>query len=238
MPWGIRVSTKKERIFRENVMTGSEFIAGVFPYITIGLFLLGTGWRFVRWLSLPAHVKWTLYPVPEGIAGQLRYMIKEIFTFETLYRFNRRLWIGTFSLHMAMGGFVLFLILYLAHWSPAFPVRASLWLLLISLIYIIWLRMNDRNLRALSTFEEYFNLAFLAVVAAASLIASAPHGLFSPRAYIIGLLTFRPDGAQLTGDQLLAVFLGGLFLIYLPWSKMVHYVSKYFTYHMINWQKH
>jgi len=78
-------------------------------------------------------------------------------------------------------------------------VRASLWLLLISLIYIIWLRMNNRNLRTLSTFEEYFNLAFLAVVAAAALIASAPHGLFSPRAYIIGLLTFRPDGAQLTG---------------------------------------
>jgi nitrate reductase gamma subunit len=33
------------------------------------------------------------------------------------------------------------------------------------------------------------------------------------------------------------VFLGGLFLIYLPFSKMIHYVSKYFTYHHINWQK-
>ena len=53
----------------------------------------------------------------------------------------------------------------------------------------------------------------------------------------MGLLTFQPGATPLAWDQLLAVFLGGLFLIYLPWSKMVHYISKYFTYHHINWQK-
>ena len=111
---------------RVRLMTGSEFIAGIFPYIAVALCLLCTAWRFVHWLSLPAHVKWTLYPAPEGIAGQLRYMAKEMFTFETLYKFNRRLWFGSFSMHMAMAGAVLFFILYLAGWSTMFVVQFCL----------------------------------------------------------------------------------------------------------------
>jgi len=218
-------------------MTGSEFIANVFPYIAVGFFIAGTAWQFVRWLRMPSHLKWTLHPVPEGLTGQLKYMVKEIFTFETLYRFNRRLWVGTFCMHMAMLGAVLFLVLNLIGWTQGFPVRYCLWLLAVSVIYILWLRMIDGNLRVLSSFEEYFNLAFLAAVATAGLRASVPHASSSSRSYLMSLVTFQPGAISLAWDQLLAVFLGGLFLIYLPWSKMVHYISKYFTYHHINWQK-
>ncbi len=218
-------------------MTGSEFIANVFPYIAIGLFLIGTAWRFVHWLCMPAHVKWTLYPLPEGFAGQFRYMLKEIFTFETLYRFNRRLWIGTFFMHMAMLWFLLFLILYLIGWSIVFPASYCLCLLFISVLYIISLRFFDCILRVLSSFEEFFNLSFLASVAIAGLFASATYGSSSSRTYLLGSCDFPVGVSPFTWDQLLAVFLGGLFLIYLPWSKMVHYISKYFTYHQINWQK-
>jgi nitrate reductase gamma subunit len=218
-------------------MTSSEFIAGIFPYIAVGLCLLSTAWRFVRWLSLPPHVKWTLYPVPEGLAGQLRYMVKEMFTFETLYKFNRRLWFGSFSMHMAMAGAVLFFILYLAGWPTKLVVQLCLLALVIAPIYIIGLRIYDKNLRLLSNFEEFFNLAFLSGVSAAGLAASVPHVPVSLRLYFLGLIEFRPDASFLSMAHILAVFLGGLFLIYLPLSKMIHYVSKYFTYHQINWQK-
>ena len=218
-------------------MTGSEFIASVFPYISAALFIAGTAWRFVRWLSMPKHLKWTLHPVPKGLTGQLNYMLKEIFTFETLYRFNRRLWVGSFCMHMAMLGAAVFLVLNLLGWTQGFPVRYCLWLLAVSVIYVLWLRMIDGNLRVLSSFEEYFNLAFLAAVATSGLLASTPHSSSSSRAYLMGLLTLQPGAIPLAWDQLLAVFLGGLFLIYLPWSKMVHYIAKYFTYHHINWQK-
>lgn len=218
-------------------MTSSEFIAGVFPYIAVGLCLLSTALRFVRWLSLPPHVKWTLYPVPEGLAGQLRYMVKEMFTFETLYKFNRRLWFGSFSMHMAMAGFVIFFILYLLGWSTKLVVQACLWVLVIAPVYIIGLRTYDKNLRILSNFEEFFNLAFLAVVATAALAASIVHVPVSLRLYFLGLMELRPDISLLSMVHVLAIFLGGLFLIYLPLSKMIHYVSKYFTYHHINWQE-
>jgi nitrate reductase gamma subunit len=218
-------------------MTGSKFIAGIFPYIAVALCLLGTAWRFIHWLSLPAHVKWTLYPVPEGLTGQLRYMAKEMFTFETLYKFNRRLWFGSFSMHMAMVGAVLFFILYLAGWSTRPVVQLCLLILVIAAIYIMGLRIYDKNLRLLSNFEEFFNLAFLGCVAAAGLTASMPHVPVSLRLYFLGLMEFRPDASFLSTVHILAVFLGGLFLMYLPVSKMIHYVSKYFTYHHINWQK-
>ena len=217
-------------------MTSSGFIAGIFPYIAVVLCLLGTAWRFARWLSLPPHVKWTLYPVPEGLAGQLRYMVKEMFTFETLYKFNRRLWFGSFSMHMAMAGAVLFFILYLAGWATKLVVQLCLSVIVIAAIYIIGLRIYDKNLRLLSNFEEFFNVAFLGGVAAAGLAASVQHVPVSLRLYFLSLIEFRPDASFLSTVHILAVFLGGLFLIYLPLSKMIHYVSKYFTYHHINWQ--
>jgi nitrate reductase gamma subunit len=218
-------------------MTGSAFIAGIFLYIAVALCLLGTAWRFIHWLFLPAHVKWTLYPVPVGLTGQLRYMAKEMFTFETLYKFNRRLWFGSFSMHMAMVGAVLFFTLYLAGWSTKLAVQACLLVLVIAAIYIIGLRIYDKNLRLLSNFEEFFNVAFLGGVAAAGLAASVSHVPVSLRLYFLGLIEFHPDASFLSMVHILAVFLGGLFLMYLPFSKMIHYVSKYFTYHHINWQK-
>jgi nitrate reductase gamma subunit len=219
-------------------MTGSEFIAGVFPYIAAGLFLLGTAWRFIRWRSLPAHLKWTLYPVPEGVAGQLKYMAKEIFTFETLYKFNRRLWIGSFAMHMAMTGSVIFFILYLLGESTKAAVQICLLVIVAASVYIIGLRILDKNLKVLSNAEEHINLAFLACVAAAGWAASVLEVQASLRLYFLGLMKFQPDLSHLSEVHLLAISLGGLFLMYLPWSKMAHYISKYMTYHHINWQKH
>ena len=218
-------------------MTGSEFIAGIFPYIAIALCLLGTAWRFIHWLLLPAHVKWTLYPVPEGLTGQLRYMAKEMFTFETLHKFNRRLWFGSFAMHMAMVGAVLFFVLYLAGLSTKLVIQLCLLALLIAAIYIIGLRIYDKNLRLLSNFEEFFNVAFLGGVAMAGLAASVPHVPVPLRLYFLGLIEFHPNASFLSTVHIMAILLGGLFLIYLPFSKMIHYVSKYFTYHHINWQK-
>ncbi len=218
-------------------MTGSEFIAGIFPYIAIALCLLGSALRFVRWLSMPPHVKWTLYPVPEGLAGQLRYMVKEMFTFETLYKFNRRLWFGSFSMHMAMAGAVAFFILYMLGWPAKILVQVCLLVIVAAPIYIIALRIYDKNLRLLSNFEEFFNLVFLAVTGVAGLAASMTDVPVSLRPYFLGLIEFHPNASFLSTVHVLAILLGGLFLIYLPLSKMIHYVSKYFTYHHINWQK-
>ncbi|MDD5167268.1 MAG: hypothetical protein PHN75_00485 [Syntrophales bacterium] len=219
-------------------MNGMDFIIAVFPYAAFGLFVLGTAWRLIHWLLQPAHLKWTLYPVPEGVSGQLAYMLKEILTFGTLYHFNRRLWIGTYALHMAMGGFAIFMATYVMGWVPSFIVKFFLMVLLLAALYICWLRMTDRNLRALSSGEEFFNLAFIALVAAAALSVSFFDGNFSPRYYLLSLAAFAPDVTFISKGQSVVFFLGGLFFIYLPWSKMIHYVAKYFTYHKINWQKH
>jgi len=218
-------------------MTGSAFIAGIFPYVAVVFCLLGTAGRFIHWLFLPVHVKWTLYPVPEGLMDQLKYMAKEMFTFETLYKFNRRLWFGSFSMHMAMVGSVLCFTLYLAGWSTKLVVQLCLLALVIAATYIVGLRIYDKNLRLLSNFEEFFNVVFLGVVAAAGLAASVPHVPVSLRLYFLGLIEFHPNISFLSTTHILGVFLGGLFLVYLPFSKMIHYVSKYFTYHRINWRK-
>lgn len=211
----------------------TAFISEIFPYAAVALCFIGTAWRFARWLSRPPHVKWTLYPVPEGLGGQLRYMFKEMFTFETLYKFNRRLWAGSFVMHMAMAGFAVCFVFAVAKLLPLFPAKLCLIVMIAAALFIIDLRLTDRSLKVLSNFEEFFNLGFLCIAAAALLPALDINFM----TYVAGLATFRKQGTSLSGGQLAAVFLVGSFLIYLPWSKMAHYVSKYFTYHEINWRK-
>jgi len=211
----------------------TDFITGVFPFAAIVLCLIGTGWRFVRWMSLPPHVKWTLYPKPEGLVGQLGYMFREMFTFETLYKFNRPLWAGSFVMHMAMLGFAVSFILATVQAVSIFPARLFLYVIFVSALFIMGLRLTDRDMKALTSFEELFNLGFLAA-AAISLWAALDVGFIQ---YITELAKFSKPSGPLACRQVLAVLLGGLFLIYLPWSKMVHYISKYFTYHEINWRE-
>lgn len=187
-------------------------------------------------MSLPPHVKWTLYPVPEGTGGQLRYMLREMITFETLHRFNRRLWIWSYAMHMAMAGFSIFFVIAVAGWLPVFPARLCLAVTVASALSIMVMRLSDANLRVLSSFEELFNLGFLALAAASVWLAIAVHPT-NFISYAAALASFKKPLLPLSASQLFAVVVAGLFIVYLPWSKMAHYISKYFTYHKINWQK-
>jgi len=126
-------------------------------------------------------------------------------------------------------------------------------------------RLADRGMREYATFREYFNLAFIFTVVITALVAVCTYvwnymcangftfknlidalfgnhqGVFyEAMMQMLALITFDPSKLAgltfVTSPLMLAhQILFCLFLLYYPFSKMVHGPAKYVSYHLVNW---
>ena len=81
---------------------------------------------------------------------------------------------------------------------------------------------------------DYFNLALLAAIFVCGLISwLGDPTLAAHEAYIGSVLSFKPAAASWA--VVVTFLLFELLLIYMPFSKMLHYIIKYFVYHQGLW---
>ena len=82
--------------------------------------------------------------------------------------------------------------------------------------------------------QDLFNLVFIFAVAISGIIVWLQDPVFNyGRAIAKSMLTFSPIEAS--GILSLHIILLGALLIYIPLTKMSHYVGKYFSFHKILW---
>jgi nitrate reductase gamma subunit len=95
-------------------------------------------------------------------------------------------------------------------------------------------RATTRELALYTTPVDYFNLAFLAAIFGLGMASWLADPLFSGhRAYIACLLTLKPAPLP---PLVIAMFLTlQVFTIYMPFSKLIHYIMKFFTFHEMLW---
>jgi len=224
------------------MITAEYIIGAVLPYVATGIFLVSVLFRIRKWAATPHPLKWSLYPIPEGKGNQAQFMAKEILTFRSVWHNNRALWIGSFPFHLSMALIILWFIVFTANLHPmaGLLLRGSLVLMSATCVYLLAVRILSPQMRAISSGIELFNLLIflgMAVMGLALLYSIRPGGP-EFRAYFMSLLTFKPvappDSPLFLGMLALTEF----FLIYFPNSRMLHMVSKYFTFHNINWQHH
>jgi nitrate reductase gamma subunit len=95
-------------------------------------------------------------------------------------------------------------------------------------------RMTNRDLHLYTTPLDYFNLLFLAVMFLAGLVSWLGDTAFAAhQAYIGGVLFFRPTHVPTAVS--LSFLLFELFMIYMPFTKLIHYFAKYFTFDRALW---
>ncbi|MFH1760725.1 MAG: respiratory nitrate reductase subunit gamma, partial [bacterium] len=97
-------------------------------------------------------------------------------------------------------------------------------------------RITDSNVRAFTTFATIFNLVFLLVMFASGAYAALSMANFSwsMAGFIKALITVDLS-VVLAFPAALHVTSAALFFIYLPFTYMMHFVAKYFTYHEVRW---
>lgn len=196
-------------------------------------------------LEEPEH--WTRPRRPDRL-GELRAMAGEVLQLDGVRRHNRPLWRVSLPFHLGVYLVIVWLLLILAAgfvWPGGVAPRAVLiaidvagWAgLALGLgggVGLLGRRLRDPALRAYNAPADLFNIGIWVVYLGWTALGHLPEGGFGSLVALAGSW-WRLQAMPL--DALLAVelLLGAVLLIYLPLSRMFHFVAKYFLYHDVRW---
>ncbi len=222
-------------------MNVASFLIGiVLPYIAVALFLVSIGIRINRWATSPHPLKWSLYPMPADYTGQIKFMLKEILSFRALLHNNRKLWAGSWLFHIGMALIILWFITFVLGLHAGIVLRAGLAFLIVFPLYLFFVRLASTKMRTISSPLEYFNLLiFIAIgILGILLLSFNKPDPTAVRQYFISLILLHPAAPPESSIFLSMLAITEFFMIYFPNSRMLHMISKYFTYHKISWESH
>ena len=195
----------------------------------------------------------------KSLLGELKFMAREGLLFEKCYHNNRGLWYFTYPFHMGLFLLVawlalLFITALMELNGISFTESASTLTIIMSrfttgvgvtgmvlgifgCIGLIVKRTVDGQFRLYTSPQDYFNLSFILIILLSGLVAwyFLDPMFSSGRDFVVSLLTFSPT-ASINPVFALGNTLFALFLVYLPFTHMMHGLAKYFTYHKIVWQ--
>jgi nitrate reductase gamma subunit len=197
--------------------------------------------------------EWWQKPRRRSRIAPLVYIAGEIFLLKGVWKHNRTLWPFSFSFHTGIYLLVAALFLHVINalfiitgvplsvldvFLEIASVFAAVGYLLGSLgiIGLILKRTLDSNLRPFNTFSTYFRLFFLGTV-----FISGGYAWLLSRDYASEMSLFIKKlitldyGITVIFPLALHISLSLLFILYLPFTDMIHFIAKYFTYHAVRW---
>ncbi|MDI6725696.1 MAG: respiratory nitrate reductase subunit gamma [Smithellaceae bacterium] len=202
--------------------------------------------------------EWWNKPRHKNLWRSLFYALKDNFYMGEYFKKNRWYWAFLFSWHL---GFIFIITFHILCFFGALAMHLGLDVSAASqqlggrFIYLVLLftggfafisgtlgsmgmsliRSLDPGLRSYATPFNYFNYFFFFLVSASGLYdwLFVDPTLTDYRTYWLGLLTFTP--AALHPATILHIILFDLFLIYLPFTRSLHYITRIFAYFFIRW---
>ncbi len=208
--------------------------------------------------SYMEELDWWTRPRQADLANEIKAMAAEMLLIKALWHNNRTQWYVSFPFHIGLYlliGFLGLLLVGAVIEAAGFPVAASSPLPLLGLLHyatlvvglvgllsatvgaagLLYRRLTDENLKRYSSPSDYFNLAFLLAVFAGMWVAWATmdSSFVLLREFVRGIVTLNPS--QTAGAILVEVLLVCLFVGYLPFTHMTHFLAKYFTWHQVRW---
>jgi nitrate reductase gamma subunit len=197
--------------------------------------------------------EWWTKPREKSYVSEMVYMFKEIVFLKGVWEHNRRLWWWSFPFHFGLyllivAAPVLALRMALGAGGSASGIDAQLGTTVSALagagfglgavgaLGLLANRLFDVRLKPFTTPMSLFNLVLLLAVFASGGLAMGAAGEFPAAASgaVTALLTANMSPI-LPGALVAHLLCTLLFLAYLPFSQMMHFVAKYFTYHQVRW---
>ena len=209
-------------------------------YLAFAVFIIGSVWRVFRIITRPSFAP-TLKIYPERKPAWL-YALSDTFLMPTVLRHNVLLWLVLMSFHVAvalliLGHLELFAeIGFLQIWPHQIFLGAG-WVgfVVLAALLVLLFRRVLPPAKDLSVAEDYLLLILLfltALFGAQMHWARRFYDYFSMdapeyREYLMSLLTFQPsiESVQDAGHSFMLVmhvFFANLFIMFFPFSKMMH----------------
>lgn len=188
----------------------------------------------------------------KSVTGPLLRMAEEIFFLRGVWKHNRSLWPSSMAMHagiyLSLGALVFHAAMMVGTRLMEAPVPPTLIGALSITVLCAYLlgaggtiglllkRLVDPNLRWSNSTGALVNLLFLFTVFGSGIHAwfRSPNAIREVGALLTGVLSLH-DSFQITFPLALHATLILLLAVYLPFTGMVHFVAKYFTYHRVLW---
>jgi nitrate reductase gamma subunit len=186
---------------------------------------------------------WWTRPRRLNYAGELREMFAEILLFRSVQKTNPTLWWRSLLFHSGLYCIVtaglLHLLAIVSH-VPTIAIfaaalgSAGLSVAIVGAIALVWRRVSDRTSRDYTHAADYLHLGFISLTAILLFAGTAYPVEPNIGTVLRGAMTFD---TELRFPPILAagLMLACALLAYIPFSKMAHFIAKYFTFHSIRW---
>ena len=203
--------------------------------------------------SFLEELDWWTKPRERSVVNEAAYMFQEIVFLKSVYENNRPLWWFSFPFHFGMYLLIAaapLMVLSIALNSVgalasvsstlgrSVPVLTGLGYVLggVGGLGLLIIRLSVKKMKEVTTPAALFNLVLLLAV-----FFSGGYALWVSSGFSAGvtdavraLLTATVPTAT-GGAMTLHVIVTCVFLAYLPFTPMMHFVAKYFTYHQVRW---
>ncbi len=188
----------------------------------------------------------------ESSVAEIAYMLGEIIFLKALWEHNRRLWWFSYPFHLGLYAWVVAAGLLVAgggaaalgFGGPGWGLVTGLLPLLtgvacalgtLGALGLLASRLFDGRLRNGTTPVAILNLGLVLAVFATGLVAALGDGYAHQAVAFAGALFSAGPVPTLAPSLTAYVVVSMVFLAYLPFSQMMHFVAKYFTYHQVRW---
>jgi nitrate reductase gamma subunit len=220
------------------------FVGQVLPYIAGAIFLIGVTYRVAGWLKVPVPFQLTVFPAPNDGAGRVAAVGTELLFFKSLYKNDKNLWLWAWLLHvslaMVIGGHIVGIYFLMNQFTligltsaasqatSAFLGTVSGIVLMAALIVLLYRRLSNPEVKRLSDPADFVDLLFiLAIVVTGNHMRLPTVHVDLPviKAYLGSLLAFSPQPIPDNPIFIAHFTVVMLFLIYFPFSKMLHFAG-------------
>jgi nitrate reductase gamma subunit len=194
--------------------------------------------------SYMEEIDWTKKHESGSIVPEFIEMGTEIFALKRVREHNvYGIWLFSMAMHWGIYLYFGWLALLVAQNLLPIPAiayattivgLASFVLGIFGTLALVVKRATNPDLRLYTAPIDYFNLLFLASFFSVGLVSWLANLSFDAHAAYIGsVLSFKPTAVPTL--VLVGFLLFELFMIYMPFSKLIHYFAKYFTFHHSLW---
>jgi nitrate reductase gamma subunit len=223
------------------------FVGGILPYITIVAFVAGMAYRLRAWKKAPQPAKMTLFPAGEPGAN-VGKVISEALLFPSLFKGDKSLWAMSWVFHATLA------LVFFGHmrvltgaidrlligfgmtadgvtWMSSTFGGAAGVILAATAVLLLVRRFTVQRAREITLVGDFVILALLlAIIMTGNLMRfSGSHfDLAQTHVWAWSVLTFSPK-VPADGMFLWHALLAQLLIIFIPFSKILHFGGIFFT---------
>lgn len=220
-------------------------VGGLLPYVAVLAFVGGMAYRVRVWVKTPQPGKMTLFPLREG--STVKNVLMEAFLFPGLFRSDKVLWTFSWIFHATLAlvlvgharvftGIADRMLLALGLSPAAIDTVSAVTggtagiVLLATGALLLIRRVGIPRVREVSLPADFAALLLvLAIIVTGNAMRFGAHfDLQQTRAWTVSLLRFSPE-VPADAAFLLHVLLAQVLLIFIPFSKILHFGGIFFT---------